>query len=231
MASCSDDGVSPVGYVAGTSTVPSIQMTSGTIATTPYDGAFEYNTPLFYCTPQSTERGILRTDQTYRLDFERNGSASTSMQNFFNVGVTLSSSTVYYFRFDFFLSSLSNPGGSLSITVSFTGTATVNNIGYTFYGTFAGSNISLNATNNISSGFSRTAGNQLLSALTVAGTVNSYMTITGTVSVNAGGTFIPQYNTQNSGITYKTNSGSTFMICPIGVSGANTSVGTWSSQE
>jgi hypothetical protein len=230
MASFSDAGVAFANVVAGTSTVPSIQLTNGDLATTASDGTLEYKNPLFYLTPQAEERGVLRTDQTYRLNYERYGSASTSMQNIFNVGVTLSSSTVYYFRFDFFLSSINNPGGSLSITVSFTGTATVNNIGYTFYGAFAGSNISLNATNNISSGFSTTAGNQLLSALTVAGTVNSYMTITGTVSVNAGGTFIPQYSTQNSGITYKTNSGSTFMICPIGVSGGDTSVGTWSSQ-
>jgi hypothetical protein len=50
----------------------------------------------------------------------------------------------------------------------------------------------------------------------------------GTVSVNAGGTFIPQYTLSTApGGAYTTAIGSYLSIWPIGAAGANTSVGTW----
>ena len=58
---------------------------------------------------------------------------------------------------------------------------------------------------------------------------NSFMmTYKGTVSINAGGTFIPQYTLSAApGGAYSTTAGSYFLIYPIGASGANNSVGTW----
>jgi hypothetical protein len=52
--------------------------------------------------------------------------------------------------------------------------------------------------------------------------------VRGTVSVNAGGTLIPQYTLSAApGGAYSTAAGSYFMIYPIGASGANVNVGTW----
>ena len=50
--------------------------------------------------------------------------------------------------------------------------------------------------------------------------------VKGTVSVNAGGTFNPQYQTDAApGGAYTVAIGSSFKIWPIGASGANVSVG------
>jgi hypothetical protein len=50
----------------------------------------------------------------------------------------------------------------------------------------------------------------------------------GTISVDVGGTFIPQYKLSAApGGAYSTNVNSWFSIYPIGTSGSNTSVGEW----
>jgi hypothetical protein len=52
--------------------------------------------------------------------------------------------------------------------------------------------------------------------------------LSGTVSVNAGGTFIPQYQLSAApGGAYTVALGAYFLIYPVGTSGSNTSVGTW----
>ena len=66
--------------------------------------------------------------------------------------------------------------------------------------------------------------------LTSISTANVYFIakISGVISVNAGGTFIPQYTLSAApGGAYTTAANSYFLIYPIGASGANTSVGTW----
>jgi hypothetical protein len=56
----------------------------------------------------------------------------------------------------------------------------------------------------------------------------SMVRVEGTVSVNAGGTFIPQYSLSAApGGAYTTQIGSYFLIYPISAAGSNTSVGTW----
>ena len=71
---------------------------------------------------------------------------------------------------------------------------------------------------------------------TTALTVTSFATanvvigfiIRGTVSINAGGTFIPQYTLSAApGGAYSTVAGSYIRIAPLSASGANTNVGTW----
>jgi len=50
----------------------------------------------------------------------------------------------------------------------------------------------------------------------------------GTVSINAGGTFIPQYTLSAApGGAYSTVAGSFIRIAPIGASGSAINVGTW----
>jgi hypothetical protein len=52
--------------------------------------------------------------------------------------------------------------------------------------------------------------------------------VKGVVSINAGGTFIPQYTLSAApGGAYSTAAGSYIRINPLSASGANTSVGTW----
>ena len=116
---------------------------------------------------------------------------------------------------------------SHSIGLGFGGTATVNNIAYSNTGLFKSTGFSAVTTPDVLS-FIQTTANTAVSASTTAASVQFITRLSGTVSVNAGGTFIPQYTLSSApGGAYTTALGSYFEIWPIGASGSNTSVGTW----
>ena len=80
----------------------------------------------------------------------------------------------------------------------------------------------------ILAGFSTVATSRSFSAAITSANETLAVQIQGTVSVNAGGTFIPQYILSAApGGAYSVLGGSSFTIWPIGASGANTSVGPW----
>ena len=197
--------------------------------TTPEIGTLEYDGKAPYFTPQGTQRGVVPGMQYYRLNSGVVGANATGAQNILGVGVTLSSNTVYAFQ-SFFSISKTAGGGSHTISYGFGGTATNNN--YLANQKRSGGAQSLPLVTATASGivwFVVTS-----PALTVAtGTVASAaftdtVAIEGTISVNAGGTFIPQYSLSAApGGAYTTQPGSYFLIYPIGAAGANTSVGTW----
>jgi hypothetical protein len=201
-------------------------LTSDTLSSPAAAGQIEYASPIFAATPIGTQRGIVPTQQYYRLDSAYAGSNATGAQSLFGVGVTLSASTVYEFEIEFLLS---KTAGTTSHTVSigFGGTATVNNILYNGFG--SGGMGSLNVTSNgalylVINTASATA---VTGAQTAATNYVGYL-LKGTVSVNAGGTFIPQYTLSAApGGAYSTQIGSYIRINPLSASGAATNVGTW----
>jgi hypothetical protein len=67
-----------------------------------------------------------------------------------------------------------------------------------------------------------------LIAATTTATCSIIYLAKGTVSINAGGTFIPQYTLSAApGGAYSTIAGSYIRINPLSASGAATNVGTW----
>lgn len=189
-------------------------------------GALDYNGTALYFTPAGTQRGVVPGAQFFRLDAGLAGANVNTAQSVFGVGVTLSSSTVYQFEAVY---AISKSAGTTSHTVGlgFGGTATVNNIAYDVL--YHGDTAAFSSTNQ------STAANflQTLSNSTVTGASTStarfwVFTLRGSVSINAGGTFIPQYTCSAApGGAYTTAVGSYFLIYPIGASGANVNVGTW----
>lgn len=207
----------------------SLVLASDTLDTTPSVGAFEYNGKVLTYTPQAnTQRGIVPNELFYRLDSGLAGANATGAQNTFGVGVTLAGSTVYEFEI---LCPLSKSAGTTSHTVSlsFGGTATLNNIAYEAIiksSTTSFTNVVTSDTVNL---FIQTASATAISGAITSATFANAIIIKGTVSVNAGGTFIPQYTLSTApGGAYTTQAGSYIKLKPIGTSGANTSVGTWS---
>jgi len=188
-------------------------------------GALDYNGTALYFTPAGTQRGVVPGAQFFRLDSALVGANVNTAQSLLGVGVTLSSSTVYAFK-GFFALSKSAGTTSHFPSMGFGGTATINNIGY-------------NTTALTSSSFTQVVqpGAFMYIATAAAtqieaGTANAAQFLRfyaeGTVSVNAGGTFIPQYTLSAApGGAYTTAAGSYFLIYPIGASGANVNVGTW----
>jgi hypothetical protein len=214
---------------AGTATVAPLDFTAGTNLTTPLAGAFEYDGKVFYATPQGTQRGVMPASQFFRLNTALAGAdaGSGTAQSVFGVGVTLSSSTVYAFEAYYLLT---KTAGTTSHTVGygFGGTATLNNIlhgGPTNWSTNAFANGLLSGANSFDS---NSASNVVGTAALASAATTARIYLRGTVSVNAGGTFIPQYTLSAApGGAYTTAIGSYFLIYPISASGANVNVGTW----
>jgi len=73
-------------------------LTSDTLIGTAAAGNIEYSSPIFTGTPVGTQRGIVPTQQYYRLNADLAGANATGAQSIFGVGVTLSAGTVYEFE-------------------------------------------------------------------------------------------------------------------------------------
>jgi hypothetical protein len=205
-----------------------LALTSDTLAVTPTAGAFEYSSPIIAATPIGTQRGIVPTQQYYRLDSALAGANVTTAQAIFGVGATVSSSTVYEFEI---VCALTKSAGTTSHNFGFNfgGTASVNNIGFHLNGAVQSTGFTPTVTNaNVGEQWvSVTSATTLGSGLTSA-SMYVYASIKGTVSINAGGTFIPQYTLSAApGGAYTTQAGSYIRINPLSASGAATNVGTW----
>jgi hypothetical protein len=203
-----------------------LALTSDTLSSPAVAGQTEYSSPIFAATPIGTQRGIIPTQQYYRLNADYVGTNGTSAQSLFGVGCTLSSSTVYEFEMVF---DLSRSAGTTShtIAIGFAGTATINNILYDGF-TNQFSSATPSGTSNSAGSFvgNSTAATVLTAAITTNNT--NYFVVKGTVSINAGGTFIPQYTlSAAAGGAYSTYAGSFIKINPLSASGAATNVGTW----
>jgi hypothetical protein len=213
---------------AGTTSLAPILLTSGTNLTSATAGAIEYDGKVVYGTPIGAQRGIVPTQQYYRLNADLAGANATGAQSIFGVGATLSASTVYQICMFIILS---KTAGTTTHTISlgFGGTATINNI---YYGGSLQSNgaVLANGLTTAPGWFDSNTASAV--AATGAGTgsagrcLEAYLC--GTVSVNAGGTFIPQYTLSAApGGAYSTVTGCFITINPISASGAATNVGTW----
>ena len=147
-----------------------------------------------------------------------------TLQSIFGVGITLSSSTIYDIEAWICLLG-SGSSNSVSASLGFGGTATVNNIIYqtnTVYD--AGLAPQVDTSENMGIINTTTQTTTTAAAICQALSYN----IRGTVSVNAGGTFIPNHQWSGTpGAAWVVQAGSYFSLYPVGVAGANVSVGTW----
>lgn len=214
---------------SGTTSLSPLTFQSGTNLTTATAGAVEYDGKVIYTTPNG--RGVSPSMMFYRLNSDLAGANVTTAQKLFGVGVTLAANTVYAFQMVFSL--IKTAGASThSISIGFDGgTATINNLHA--IGTLSNIQGALPTSNSqTTSSFyygAHTNTAQVIYATGIAGATRSETGVfNGTVSINAGGTFIPQYQLSTApGGAYSTIAGSYFAIWPIGAAGANTSVGPW----
>jgi len=210
---------------AGTTTTYPIKLASGTNLTSATAGVVEYDGKVPYFTPQGTQRGLIPGMQFYCLQNSYAFNMSTSATSIYNVGVTLSSSTIYAFEALFILVKSSTLAAVSNL--GFGGTATVNNIVYQTHSVFDPGSIP-QVDSSVLMGICNTTAMTPFTSSASVGAVSAF--VTGTVSINVGGTFIPQYsqNVIPGGSNTLTNQvGSYFRIYPIGAAGSNISIGTW----
>ena len=220
-------GTSIGSIAAGTASVAPLNFTSGTNLTTATAGAIEYDGKVFYGTPQGAQRGVIPDSQFYRLDANYVGTASTSAQGIFGstLGVTLSSSTVYAFEMVIVFSKTATATAH-TFSLGFAGAATLNNILYGGVTNPSAIVFASGTSGSPSTFYSNTASATSIGSATASANFSWTTQFRGTVSVNAGGTFIPQYTTSVSVGPYSTLAGSYILIYPIGSAGL-INVGTW----
>jgi hypothetical protein len=211
MSTISSGTTSTTGYVVSSDTTGNIVL-----APTNYLSA----------TPNGLGTSRVPAEQFYRLDSALTGASTSSAQSVLGVGVTLVGSTVYQFEAVY---PISKTAGTTSHTIglSFGGTATVNNIAYDVTGLFKSTGFTGVTPPDVISYIQTTANTAVTVATTGAG-VQFIGLLKGTVSINAGGTFIPQYTLSAApGGAYTTAIGAYFKISPLAASGSNVSIGTW----
>ena len=189
-------------------------------------GAVGFLTPSTGLAISGTDLTAPGPDLFFRLNSANVGANGTSAQNIFPQSVTLDASTVYeYVLFASFSRTAGSTGHDFSTL--FGGTATLNNI----YRDIVAQGINTAATTAASVsyfGYRLSAAAQIIIAGLGTTTSNAWMTERGTVSINGGGTFIPQYQLSAApGGAYSTNAGSFFRLRRLGASGADNTQGTW----
>lgn len=167
--------------------------------------------------------------QFYALNSAFVGSNVSTAQSVFGVGVTLSSSTVYAFEA---VVALSKSAGTTAHTIGigFGGTATLNSILYQILSNEATTALPASRVNQTQTLIvTNVATNTTIDTSNSTAALSCTYSIKGTVSVNAGGTFIPQYTLSAApGGAYSTAAGSYIKIVPLAAAGSNVSIGTWS---
>ena len=162
----------------------------------------------------------------FSLNADLVGGNVATVQSLFGVSASLEASSIYEFEI---ITGLIKSAGTTSHTLAmgFGGSATLNNIvfhvdgqGSTAFNTFPTS-----LSNIYSFVFSSAASVVITTALTSAASTHKLI-IKGRVSINAAGTFTPQYTLSAApGGAYSTISGSTIKMKKLGASGANINVG------
>ena len=206
-----------------------IVMTNNSLLATANAGFIEYNGTSMYFTPAGTQRGVVPGMQMFVLSTDYVGLNSSSAQTLLGLssGVTLSSNTAYAFEI---VAPLSKSSGTTAHTVGllFAGTATISRIGYYNFNTSSSSstlttNIGMNMLYSTSTASTVFTGSGMATNPAVV-----EIRVTGTVTVNVGGTFLPQYICSSApGGSYTTANGAYMIIYPIGTGTANVSIGTW----
>ena len=216
----------------GDSIMSGLTFSTDALAATPTTGATEYNGIAMYFTPTGTQRGIIPGQQLYILNSGVTGQNATGTQSVFGLanGVTLSNNTVYFIEAVYMMY---KPSGTTShnFLIGFGGTLTTNNIGILAY-EFDG-NATLGTLQHPTqtqqlyiNNFSQ---QQISYTGMTAATQQVYVILKGYISVNTGGTLLPQYSLSAApGTAYTTEPGSYFLIYPVGAAGANVSIGAWS---
>jgi len=177
--------------------------------------------------PMQNVPGILTNGlQLYRLNSDLVGANVTTAQSILGVGVTVAASTVYAFEM---VAAFSKTAGATShaFQLGFGGTATITNIAYDVLLNNSATNFVQFSPGNGSNGFIQTATATTITTNASATLYNSIF-CAGMVSINAGGTFIPQYTLSAApGGAYTTATNSYMKIYPVGATGANTNIGAW----
>lgn len=217
-------------YGAGTATVAPENYTAGTNLTTAAVGAVEFDGKCFYDTAVASARQVRVDEQYCVLTSDYTATDSAAAQKVFNSStngaITLAAGTKYAFEEEIYLTNTGTTSHTWAIL--FAGAATLTRIFYAAEAYTAASN----ALTALLSIFGVAATAVVVTGAQTSATENVRIKVRGVIDVNAGGTFIPQFQASaqpglsgTPGVTIKT--GSYFRCWPLGAA-ATAAVGNWS---
>jgi hypothetical protein len=186
--------VGPLKLKAGTATANTqpLEIASGTLMTSPEAGSIEYDGKALYATPTATARGISPAMFFIRNSADFLQSDVNTAQDVFEAArnsITLESDTTYFFKGLYVITRAAGTTAHTTGTL-FAGTATFTSF---FYETDA-STLGGAGTNTVTRAWSSDPTTvRVSSASSSAATEHLKMQVEGVMSVNAGGTFIPQF--------------------------------------
>jgi hypothetical protein len=214
-----------IAVASGTATISPLDFSnSAVLMTTPGSGAMEYANSQLYFTTFAGNRSIVATPL---LRVTTANIATTNVntgQSWLGAGVTLNANTTYQFTGQFYVTTTNT--SSHVEQIGFGGTATLANITYAVTRFNANTALGTQGNANVQYFFANTISN-ITPAINTA--QNSVFTLNGYISINAGGTFIPQWATNaaisTTGIFAR---GAYFQLTPLAQGNAgNISIGTW----
>ena len=226
------DAIAWLHVAAGTATRAPFDWDPGTLLTTTFQGAHEFDGTAMYFSPQALQRGLMPTQQFFQLgaDYVANG-AITTTQTLFNRAVSVAAVTRYAYELNFTITNTAATAKSIQFALA--GTATLSAHDYEAITTFAASAVTPTAStlmqNRITAGFAT-----LVTVSVASGAAAGAFTIRlrGTFDVLAAGqgTVNFQFGTTAVGTVTTVVAGSNACVWPIGPIAAitdNTSIGSW----
>jgi hypothetical protein len=217
---------------AGTTARSAIDFDPGTLLTSTYQGAMEFDSTNLYFSPQALQRGFLPSMQFFQLgaDFTANG-AITTTQTLFNRAVTVSANTRYAYELNFTITNTAATAKSLQYALA--GTATLAAHDYEAITTFAASAVTPTASTLMQNRIT-TAFPTLVTVTAASGAAAGAFTvrIRGTFDIlsSGGGTVNFQFGLTAVGTAVTVVAGSNASVWPLNGLAAitdNTSIGSW----
>lgn len=209
---------------AGNTTAVPLDFQTGTLATTPAAGNFEYDGSLSYFTPTGTARALIPNEYFYRKNTSTTLTSGTGNQSILGLtnGVTVATNTIYEVSGEFQLTTT----GTTSHTESFgfvLTTATLSNMGISVQ---RWASTATTATGGFSLFLTAVAPTAITGALTTSQTVT--YRFEGTIAISTGGSVNPVIAfSAGPGGTSTIVAGAWCRFNPIGTTGSAVNIGTW----
>lgn len=217
--------IHPIELAAGVATAAGapLKFVSGTNLTSAEAGAAEYDGKAFYLTPTASSRAVVPVTHYSALTADFTGTNVNTAQPVFDTAqdvITLAAATTYEMEAVYHIHTTGTTSHQLGIL--FAGTATLTSIDYSVWVTNAATEV-LGAVQAL---WVSVATVTNVTAATATATHHTVL-IKGLVRINAGGTFIPQYQWSAApGVAGVTLRNSFIKLTPIG-SNTVAAVGAW----
>ena len=212
---------------AGTTTVAAADFDPGTLLTTPFQGAVEYEGRSLYFTPSGTQRAVVQAMQVFQLNANFNGNgAITTIQPFFPKVVNVQAGTRYQYEL---VATVANTAATAkSLQYALGGTATLLAHDYLVQSFFAAATTTVTADdmmrNAITGGF-----NTLVTVTVASGAAagSFVVRICGSFDVSVAGTVDFSFGLTAVGTSVTIANGSQVSLWPIGAGNVQTEIGSW----